>query len=51
MMEVTDRTSEIVASYQAKYNNIVALSKTNGGKASAQNYGLRVSRRQIYPGC
>lgn len=40
----TDRTSEIVASYQAKYNNIVALSKTNGGKASAQNYGLRVSR-------
>lgn len=40
----TDRTYEIAASYQSKYNNIVALSKTNGGKASAQNYGLRVSR-------
>ena len=40
----TDRTYEIATSYQAKYNNIVALSKTNGGKASAQNYGLRVSR-------
>lgn len=40
----TDGTYEIAASYQAKYKNIIVLSKTNGGKASAQNYGLSVAR-------
>lgn len=40
----TDRTYEIASSYQAEYDNIVVLSKTNGGKASAQNYGLKVAR-------
>ncbi len=40
----TDRTYEIATSYQVKYQNVIAVSKTNGGKASAQNYGLRVAR-------
>lgn len=40
----TDRTYEVAVSYQAKYENVIALSKTNGGKASAQNYGLKVAR-------
>lgn len=40
----TDRTCEIANSYHAKFNNIISLSKTNGGKASAQNYGLRIAQ-------
>lgn len=40
----TDRTFEIANSYRTKSNNIIVLSKTNGGKASAQNYGIRVAR-------
>jgi len=40
----TDRTYEIANSYQRKFDNILALSKTNGGKASAQNYGLKVAK-------
>ncbi len=40
----TDRTFEIANSHRTKSDNIVVLSKTNGGKASAQNYGIRVAR-------
>ncbi|WP_231476830.1 glycosyltransferase family 2 protein, partial [Methanoculleus sp. MH98A] len=40
----TDRTSDIATLYQTKYENVIALSKPNGGKASAQNHGLRSAR-------
>ena len=37
----TDRTAEIVKDFADKYPNIILLSKENGGKASAQNLGLK----------
>lgn len=36
-----DRTPQIVRNYEDKYFNIRLLSKKNGGKASAQNLGLK----------
>lgn len=37
----TDKTTEIIRDFAAKYPNIILLSKENGGKASAQNLGLK----------
>ena len=38
----TDNSREIALKYQSKYpNNILVLSKENGGQASARNYGLK----------
>lgn len=36
----TDSSAEIIKEYAAKYSNIVALEKTNGGLSDARNYGL-----------
>jgi len=39
----TDRTVDIVNEFAKDYKNITLLSKENGGKASAQNFGLKYS--------
>jgi cellulose synthase/poly-beta-1,6-N-acetylglucosamine synthase-like glycosyltransferase len=37
----TDKTADVVNSFVKTYPNVVLLSKENGGKASAQNLGLK----------
>ena len=37
----TDKTIDVVNAFVEKYSNIILLSKENGGKASAQNLGLK----------
>jgi cellulose synthase/poly-beta-1,6-N-acetylglucosamine synthase-like glycosyltransferase len=37
----TDKTINVVNAFVEKYSNIILLSKENGGKASAQNLGLK----------
>ena len=36
----TDSSPEIIEEYAAKYTNIIALNKPNGGLSDARNYGL-----------
>ncbi len=40
----TDRTQEIIESYSKKYSNLFLITKNNGGKASAQNFGLKYAK-------
>lgn len=40
----TDQTKNIVEKYTLKYSNLILINKNNGGKASAQNLGLKYVR-------
>ncbi len=40
----TDSSSEIIKEYAAKYSNIIALDKQNGGLSDARNYGLSFAK-------
>jgi glycosyltransferase involved in cell wall biosynthesis len=39
----TDNSLEIIKNYNEKYNNVIVVSKPNGGLASARNAGLKAS--------
>lgn len=40
----TDKTKNIVEKYTIKYSNLILINKSNGGKASAQNLGLKYAK-------